>query len=92
MNSIARIVALPLLTAGILGGALGLAGTAAAATPAVTTHSGHAPTTPRDTRSHMPTQPRVFSPSIATSSKTHLHTDNAATYRHRHHRHVHRVW
>ena len=29
----------------------------------------------------MPTQPRVFSPSIATSSKTHLHTDNAATYR-----------
>ncbi|OKH74528.1 hypothetical protein EB72_16085 [Mycobacterium sp. SWH-M1] len=31
MNSIARIVAAPLLAAGILGGALGLAGTAAAA-------------------------------------------------------------
>ncbi|WP_162938718.1 hypothetical protein [Mycobacterium kyogaense] len=96
MNSTARILALPLLTAGILGGALGLAGTAAAATPAATHsttgHGSHAPATPRDTRSHMPTQPRVFSPSIATSPKTHLHTQDAATYRHRRHGHFHRVW
>ncbi|MEH3143636.1 MAG: hypothetical protein PGN37_26560 [Mycobacterium kyogaense] len=95
MNITARIVAAPLLTAGILGGALGLAGTAAAApstTHSTPAHNGHAPSTPRDTRSHMPTQPRVFSPSIATSPKTHVHTPAAHTVRHRHHRHVHRVW
>ncbi|MBX7452269.1 hypothetical protein GR927_30155 [Mycolicibacterium sp. 3033] len=95
MNSTARIIALPLLTAGILGGALGLAGTAAAAAPAnthsTTGHTGHAPTTLRDTRAHMPTQPRVFDPSVATSPKTHVHTAAAATYRQSHHRHVHRV-
>lgn len=40
MNALTRIIALPLLSAGILGGALGIAGTAAAATPpAPTGHS-----------------------------------------------------
>lgn len=92
MNNIARIAALPLLTAGILGGALGLAGTAAAAATPTTTHTGHAVTTPRDARSHMPTQPRVFTPPVATSPTTHIHTADAVSYRHRHHRHLHRVW
>lgn len=59
MNARTRFLALPLLTAGILGGALGVAGTAAAQTTAVN-HNGHAATTPRDTRSHMPTHFRVF--------------------------------
>ncbi|MEW5812224.1 MAG: hypothetical protein AB1925_22585 [Actinomycetota bacterium] len=91
MYNITRLVALPLLTAGILGGTLGLAGTAAAATTAPK-HDGHVATTPRDARSHMPTQPRVFSPTVATSPRTHVHTPDAVTYRHRHHRHFHRVW
>ena len=59
MNARTRFLALPLLTAGILGGALGVAGTAAASTTTVD-HNSHVATTPRDTRSHMPTHFRVF--------------------------------
>jgi hypothetical protein len=60
MNARTRFLALPLLTVGILGGALGVAGTAAAQTTTTVSHGGHVATTPRDTRSHMPTQFRVF--------------------------------
>lgn len=59
MNARTRFLALPLLAAGILGGALGVAGTAAAQTTTVH-HDSHVATTPRDTRSQMPTHFRVF--------------------------------
>ncbi|KRE27948.1 hypothetical protein ASG82_16565 [Mycobacterium sp. Soil538] len=59
MNARTRFLVLPLLTAGILGGALGVARTAAAQTT-TGNHNGHVATTPRDTRSHMPTHFRVF--------------------------------
>ena len=59
MNIRTRVIALPLLTAGILGGALGLAGTAAAQTTAGN-HNSHVATTPRDARAHMPTHFQAF--------------------------------
>ena len=54
MNTITRLVALPLLSAGILGGALGLAGTAGAAT-GISTGGSHSAVAGKDTTSHNPT-------------------------------------
>ncbi|AFM15563.1 hypothetical protein Mycch_0746 [Mycolicibacterium chubuense NBB4] len=61
MKNIARIVALPVLSAGIIGGALGLAGTAGAE---VTTHNsnGSHSTATTPNMPHMPTHQQWTGP------------------------------
>ncbi|CAN3127092.1 hypothetical protein ACNUDN_04250 [Mycobacterium sp. smrl_JER01] len=56
MNKITRIIALPLVSAGILGGALGLglAGAAGAAVSSTTTNGSHAIVATPDKQSHNP--------------------------------------